>query len=160
MDGSATAGGTRSKRQAAAPRAFREFGPAGHDYSRAEDDGAELNDEEAEAVDGLLRRRLQAKLARRFEEADELLEELRDMGVQARRSRQTESRAARPSSHSRGGRGGRAQAGPDPLTHGEGEEGGRAQAGPDPLTHGEGEEGGRAQAGPDPLGRKHASADP
>jgi len=82
VDGSATAGGTRSKRQAAAPRAFREFGPAGHDYSRAEDDGAELNDEEAEAVDDLLRRRLQAKLARRFEEADELLEELRDMGVQ------------------------------------------------------------------------------
>jgi cysteinyl-tRNA synthetase len=60
----------------------KDFGPAGHDYVRAEDDEAVLSESEQSDIDELLRRRLEAKLSREFEEADALLEELIAMGVQ------------------------------------------------------------------------------
>lgn len=87
-DGSSGAGGSGSRREggerAAGRRGSRDkdFGPAGHDYTRAEDDEAVLGEAERGDIDELLRRRLEAKLGREFEEADALLEELIAMGVQ------------------------------------------------------------------------------
>jgi cysteinyl-tRNA synthetase len=66
------------------PVLTKDFGPVGHDYVRAEDDEAELGEAEKGDINELLRRRLEAKLGREFEEADSLLEELHALGVQVR----------------------------------------------------------------------------
>ena len=73
--------GGRNRRSSKEARE-RDFGPSGHDYTRAEDDGAELAESELNDINELLRRRLEAKLGRDFVEADTLLEELIAMGVQ------------------------------------------------------------------------------
>lgn len=54
----------------------RDFGALGHDYSRAEDDDASLREGALDSINELLRERLEAKMARRFQAADVLLEEL------------------------------------------------------------------------------------
>ena len=41
-----------------------DYGPLGHDYSRAEDDERELSEEELETINGLLAERLQARQQR------------------------------------------------------------------------------------------------
>jgi cysteinyl-tRNA synthetase len=57
------------KRTAGPPRE-RNFGPLGHDYTRAADDKTELTEEGTAEINELIRKRLEAKMARRFEEAD------------------------------------------------------------------------------------------
>ena len=47
-----------------------DFGPMGHDYTRADDCAAELDDEALAAINGLIAERLQYKLSRRYEDAD------------------------------------------------------------------------------------------
>jgi len=48
----------------------RDLGHTGHDYSRAREDEASLDEEDLLRIDQLLATRLQHKLARRFEQAD------------------------------------------------------------------------------------------
>lgn len=56
--------------------------PDGHDYSRVDDDAVALDDEQVSTINRLISLRLTAKLDRQFDRADELLEELRELGVQ------------------------------------------------------------------------------
>ena len=58
-----------------------DLGPSGHDYTRASDDAAALAEDAVAAVDALLAARLQARLRRRWGEADARLGELRALGV-------------------------------------------------------------------------------
>ena len=63
----------------------RNFGPKGHDYTRAPDDaknGRDLAADEIAAIDELLAKRLQAKLQRDFRIADDLQMRLRRMSVE------------------------------------------------------------------------------
>ena len=53
---------------------LRNFGTVGHDYTRADDDFSILGREALGGINDLLRERLKAKMARRFQEADRLLE--------------------------------------------------------------------------------------
>ena len=53
------------KRTAGPPRE-RNFGPLGHDYTRAADDKAELTEEATTEINELIRKRLEAKMARRW----------------------------------------------------------------------------------------------
>lgn len=70
----------RSDRNGArSPRAPMDFGPLGHDYSRASDDMAQLSPDAIAAIDRLLAARLAAKMSRRFDEADDALEELKQV---------------------------------------------------------------------------------
>ena len=55
------------KRTPGPPRE-RDFGPLGHDYTRAPDDKTELTEEVEAEINELIRKRLEAKMARRFEE--------------------------------------------------------------------------------------------
>jgi len=65
----------RKRRPMGAPR---DFGPLGHDYTRANDDKSELSEEVLGEINELLRKRLEAKMSRRFEEADGYYSELKD----------------------------------------------------------------------------------
>ena len=53
------------KRTAGPPRE-RNFGPLGHDYTRAADDKAKLTEEATTEINELIRKRLEAKMARRW----------------------------------------------------------------------------------------------
>ena len=53
------------KRTAGPPRE-RNFGPLGHDYTRAADDKTELTEEGTAEINELIRKRLEAKMARRW----------------------------------------------------------------------------------------------
>ena len=57
------------KRTPGPPRE-RDFGPLGHDYTRAPDDKMELTEEVEAEINELIRKRLEAKMARRFEEVN------------------------------------------------------------------------------------------
>ena len=59
----------------------KDFGATGHDLTRSAADAADLSEEAVAAIDALLAARLQARIARRFDEADERLAELRALGV-------------------------------------------------------------------------------
>ena len=48
---------------------MKEFGDKGHDYERAAEDDAALEEGALERIDSLLAERLQHKIARRFDEA-------------------------------------------------------------------------------------------
>ena len=63
-------------------RGPRDFGPAGHDYSRSPDDGADLSGMRQGQVDDMLRERLEAKFVRDFDRADAILAELRELSVE------------------------------------------------------------------------------
>lgn len=65
------------KRTPGPPRE-RDFGPLGHDYTRAPDDKTELTEEVEAEINELIRKRLEAKMARRFEEADMHYDELKE----------------------------------------------------------------------------------
>lgn len=58
----------------------KDFGPAGHDYSRVVDDNSILPLDQ-ESVDSMLARRLKAKLAQDFAEADRVTKELGGHGI-------------------------------------------------------------------------------
>ena len=64
-----------------APVVPRVFGPDGHDYTRAEDDSTELGEDQLARINTLLKQRMEAKMARRFEEADGYHEELKSLNV-------------------------------------------------------------------------------
>jgi len=57
------------------------FGPLGHDYSQADDDEGSLDEDAIRTVNQLLALRLSAKLERRFDEADEVFNQLAELGV-------------------------------------------------------------------------------
>jgi len=62
--------------------AYVKIGPNGHNLERASDDEAELDDEMLERINALLKRRLESKISRRFDDADAALSELNDdLGV-------------------------------------------------------------------------------
>jgi len=65
------------KRTAGPPRE-RNFGPLGHDYTRAADDQTELTDEQTAEINELIRKRLEAKMSRSFEEADVHYKDLKE----------------------------------------------------------------------------------
>lgn len=65
------------KRTAGPPRE-RNFGPLGHDYTRAADDKTELTEEATAEINELIRKRLEAKMSRSFEEADVHYNELKE----------------------------------------------------------------------------------
>lgn len=65
------------KRTPGPPRE-RDFGPLGHDYTRAPNDKTELTEEVIAEINELIRKRLEAKMARRFEEADMHYGELKE----------------------------------------------------------------------------------
>lgn len=67
-------------RELAVPREPADFGPLGHDYARAPDDLVGLASETLDEINRLLARRLAAKMARRFDEADQCLAELQTLG--------------------------------------------------------------------------------
>ncbi len=71
--GSEKAGPPRQQRRA--PRQFNEWG---HDYSRDEGDTAKVDGGAILAINRLLLARLDAKFARRFQLADELLAQLHE----------------------------------------------------------------------------------
>jgi len=60
---------------------YKDHGPLGHNYERAEDDESDLDEEKLARINNLLRDRLQAKLRKQFDVSDERLEELTTMGV-------------------------------------------------------------------------------
>ncbi len=60
--------------------AQREMGPAGHDYSRADGDDAQLPAPAAD-IDDMLARRIQAKRSTDFATADAIKDELRGLGI-------------------------------------------------------------------------------
>ena len=49
-----------------------DFGEAGHDYRRAEDDEADLEEGALSAIDALLAERLEAKMRALYDDADTL----------------------------------------------------------------------------------------
>ena len=55
-----------------------DFGPLGHDYTRAPDDTVDLAPGFLDEVNDLIRQRLEAKLSRRFDEADRIQNQLED----------------------------------------------------------------------------------
>ena len=66
----------RNPRKAArggAPRTPRDFGPLGHDYVKAADDTSEFDDEKLATINGLIKTRLECKMARDFANADATL---------------------------------------------------------------------------------------
>ena len=56
----------------------KDYGPLGHDYERAEEDSTPFDEGQLETINDLLRRRMEAKMTKRFDVADECLEELKD----------------------------------------------------------------------------------
>lgn len=54
----------------------RDFGPLGHDYSKASDDTTEFDDETLATINGLIKTRLECKMARDFATADATLAKL------------------------------------------------------------------------------------
>ena len=54
------------RKRAAGPPRERNFGPLGHDYTRAADDKTELTEEGTAEINELIRKRLEAKMARRW----------------------------------------------------------------------------------------------
>lgn len=56
----------------------RKFNEHGHDYSRSGDDRTELAEAAVEAINTMLRERMEAKFARNFDEADALLQRLHE----------------------------------------------------------------------------------
>ena len=58
-----------------------EYGILGHDYTRVAADSTPLSTDDFEPINGLLAARLEAKRARRYGEADALLEMLSEIGV-------------------------------------------------------------------------------
>jgi cysteinyl-tRNA synthetase len=65
------------KRREGPPRE-RDFGPLGHDYTRAADDKTELTEEALGEINELVRKRLEAKMSRSFDVADIHYNELRE----------------------------------------------------------------------------------
>jgi len=66
----------RNPRKAArggAPPTPRDFGPLGHDYIKAADDTSEFDDEKLATINGLIKTRLECKMARDFATADATL---------------------------------------------------------------------------------------
>ena len=59
----------------------RDFGPNGHDYEEAPDADPNSSDLSEEEIHGLIAERLQAKLIRDFDNADRIMAELREAGV-------------------------------------------------------------------------------
>lgn len=57
------------------------YGPLGHDYTRAEADEMEIEEETLATINKLLAQRLSAKFRREFHVADKLRDELQEMGV-------------------------------------------------------------------------------
>lgn len=54
------------RKRVAGPPRERDFGPLGHDYTRATDDKTELTDEVEAEINELIRKRLEAKMSRRW----------------------------------------------------------------------------------------------
>ncbi|KAL1507865.1 hypothetical protein AB1Y20_007473 [Prymnesium parvum] len=78
-------GGGRYAYDPSPPRARRAAAPrreASHDYARARDCQVELRDDELDEIDELLAARLALKKKRRFDEADGIQAELRQLGVE------------------------------------------------------------------------------
>lgn len=63
------------------PRPPKDFGPTGHDYAMAPDAGPIVSDLSEREIDELIAARLQAKMSRNFEQADQLQSELTNAGV-------------------------------------------------------------------------------
>ena len=82
-------GGYDERRPAMAPREPRDFGPKGHDYEREAMDEHPLDEATISRIDETMARRLEARLARRFPDADQAKEELIAMGVAINDKRRT-----------------------------------------------------------------------
>ena len=58
------------------PFVMPDYGPLGHDYTRAEDDAKEIDDATLEKINALIAQRLEAKLRTTYAEADQCKDEL------------------------------------------------------------------------------------